>query len=234
MNGVTPTTGDTGSGTSLNLVTKGATAAILEYTNVLKAHGQLGYRLATRGTVEASNFDLNLSADGDGFARFYFTTDELPSTGRRVLSIRHPAQTIIGGIWLSTGGNVNITDGTDANITSSPIPVVAVNTFTRIEVSVVVSTVNSALIRVWTYLGDSGTATYDSGNVPVTTQAGAVAQARIFRFGFGSLANNPTATGFWYFDDIATATAADGKIGAVLLPSPGWAPLRRRSNSVSW
>ena len=207
--GTTVTTGNSGggSGDAFSAITGPGTAGIIEFTNVQKAHGNLGYRYATRGTSEAVYFawDNGTGVTGTTFGRLYVRYDNI-NAGTKLVHWR-PSSTglALGYIQLSSAGVVQLRDGTDATTVWTG-PTLSADTWYRIEWSIDASgSAAQSTVEVNVYAGDntSTVASGASGAQTVTNAGPANTNVGYIRYGLAVAGSNrPSTTGFIYLDDL--------------------------------
>lgn len=203
VNGVTPTTADTGSGDPLGAVVPG-TVSVVRYSSARPAHGALGYELANNtATAEQASIGQIDTAGGaahvDG--SFYYTCPVTPTANTRVARLRKSSAGVAGSIYHSTANKLQVRHGSDAllfTFTTAMIP----GTKYRIEWEIIVNGTTTVTLQVRLYQGDTVAVMEDSGPQTVTATA-AVSAIDEIQYGGGvtSAANWPSATGSQFFDD---------------------------------
>lgn len=206
VNGALPTISDTGSGDAFTVVAK-ASDAVLEYTNVAVGHGGMAYRAATRTTSSTAYFEMTATLAATNYGRQVFMVDD-HSTGvsaSRISQFRSSAAgTILGALFLSsTGTTLQIRDGASVNkydFTNK----LTFGSWYRIEWQVTVNNTSTAQIQARLYNRDSASLIEDSGLVSSPINGAAlIPEWKSVRFGVSaSIANDPSATGYFYYDDL--------------------------------
>lgn len=209
VNGVTPTTTDTGSGDAFTSVVKGA-SSVLDYSNAHPAHGGMGYRMATRATAESNYVSwTNGSTVSTCYGRLYIYYDVAPTIGHSFLQCRSSAGVILGylHISMSSGEKLQISDGSETAQWTGTTSISA-GTQYRLEYAFVAGGATGSC-QLKLYVADSNTVTEDSGIVTITpgSSTTAVDMIRIGSSINANTANAPTSTGYIFFDDLSAFNA---------------------------
>jgi len=199
VNGVTPTTSDSGSGDAWANVVK-ATGAILQYDNSAPLNGLMDYVFGNRGTAGASYLEAQ---DGDlttHFNRVYFKFDVADITqSMNILTMRSSAGVVGGIIGLQATEKLRIAsaDGTTIFTLATTL---TQNTRYRLEWKFDANGATCGL-QVKLFTGDSTTVLEDSGAQTVTPGS-SITTWRTVRMGItNSVANAPSSSGLLHMDD---------------------------------
>lgn len=214
-NGVQPTISDTGSGNAFTAITIGATATLV-YSNAAPIHGSLAYQFATRATADKANLVWAHSSLTTSYGRMGFLVDNLASATHLLQWRVSNGGVVLGYLSVTAGGNAIIRNGADIAVWTSTT-VLSINTKYRFEWSVNPTGDGNSSIQVKIFNGDSTTALEDSGVqiIPVNTGGGTPTTTAAIEFGIpNNSSNTPSATGFFYLDDlIAGASTWPGPAG---------------------
>lgn len=219
-NGVTISFANSGgaSGDAFDTVTRdtgGATPGVAEFTNVLSRDLMAG-RFASRTVASVAIAQYTLTRAGTlttEYGRAYFATDESsPAQNVRVVALTNSASAIKAAIQLTTGRVVRMETVGGSTVDFSTVGALPINTWYRFEWYYDVATTT---FTVRAYLGDSATL------LETHTLTNLVSPTDLARRDFGQglgLANLPSATGFYYFDNVVVgATGWPGGAGTVPL-----------------
>lgn len=203
--GVTPTTGDTGSGDAPTAILSPPAGGLLEYTNALAAHGTKSVRAATRGTAGTAGLEwTNASAAASWNGRGYFGIDGALGSSMAYVTCRTSAGVLICTIGLATAGtHWRLTQGSGGTTVWTSTASFSTSTMYRVEWQVITNGTTAGTAQIRLFDASTETLIEDSTAIAITI-ASAVTTWDQMRVGqLTSAINTPSASADVYADDLA-------------------------------
>lgn len=193
--------GNTGgaSGDFFDLINVGADGVVK--FSAAQARGNLSCQVATRTNTTTCSVRWHTQyADlSEDYGRVYFYMDDRPTSTGRIVEFLSSAPVLQAGFTMSTTGVLQVTDAIAVQTTNGVLALLA-DTWYRLEWKMTVGV--ELVVRV--YEGDSTTLLDEI----VRAQTGATAIGEWRAGQLIGVANIPTATGFYYFDNIMSGAAS--------------------------
>lgn len=226
-NGTGATTGNTGggSGDAFTNVSLGASTSI-SFSSTQAANGSLSYAIVEPATTAAAYLEWGSSVVGGPhvtlYGRFYIYLPAAPATAMYCMRLLSGA-TSGAALRVNTTRGLQWANGTTAvGTASSGSGLITLNTWTRVEWTVTLTTAATGSGTATLYTGNSTTS---NGTATVSSQAWAIASADVCRYGWPNVGGLASSTS--YFDGLQLNNTGLPGIDEGFVPWLSMAPPRR-------